>query len=61
MNEARCKECDLLFDKKREWQKFCSAACRTKQFVRTRNEDAALGRKFKAEMNAPSHRDLFAA
>ena len=61
MNEKRCKECDSLFDKKREWQKFCSPVCRTKHFVRARNEDAALGRMIRAQMNLPPHRDLFAA
>jgi hypothetical protein len=60
MNETICKECNKPFEKKRYWQRFCSPACRTKSFVRTRNEEVALGRKFKAQL-ATSHHDLFAA
>lgn len=61
MNETCCKECNSVFTKKRYWQRFCSPVCRTKSFVRTRNEEVALGRKFKAQLNGALHRDLFAA
>ena len=60
---ARCEECGTEFEKKREWQKFCTPVCRAKHFVRTRNEDAAFGRKMRRQgIVAPqAHRDLFAA
>jgi hypothetical protein len=65
MNEVRCKECNSPFEKKREWQKFCSPVCRTKQFLRTQKEDAALGRQMRKQGKAARptqiHRDLFAA
>ena len=59
MNEVRCEECNSLFKQNRYWQKFCSPACRTKQFLRIQKEYVALGRTVK-EQNR-THRDLFAA
>ena len=66
MSEMHCKECNSIFEPKREWQKFCTPVCRAKNFVRTRNEDAAIGRKIrKSQSNEAQpnrvHRDLFAA
>jgi hypothetical protein len=63
MSKANCRECGRPFERKRYWQKFCSPVCRTKTFVRIRNEEVALGRKFKAQMSGapPLDRDLFAA
>ena len=62
MIEEHCKECGGLFIKKRDWQKFCTPVCRTKDFLRRRNEDAALGRKMRRQgIVAPVNRDLFAA
>ena len=61
MDEAHCKECNALFDKKRYWQIFFSI-CRTKQFIRTRKEYVALGRVAKAQANSAARsnsRDLF--
>jgi hypothetical protein len=61
MTGTICKECNKTFEKKRYWQRFCSPVCRTKSFVRTRNEEITLGRKLKAQLNGTPHRDLFAA
>jgi hypothetical protein len=47
MTQEYCKECHTIFEKKREWHKFCSTACRTKDYLRTKNEDAALGRRMR--------------
>jgi uncharacterized Zn finger protein (UPF0148 family) len=55
MAEAHCKECHTVFKKKRDWQKFCSPVCRTKHFVRTRNEEVAFARQIKSQ----SKPDLF--
>jgi hypothetical protein len=55
MIEVHCKECSSTFEQKRSWQKFCSPACRTKHFLRNRNEEVAFARKIKAQ----SKRDLF--
>jgi hypothetical protein len=62
MSETCCKECNKPFEKKRYWQRFCSPVCRTKSFVRNRNEEIAFARKIRAEQNAqpePIKRDLF--
>ena len=59
MDEAHCKECDALFTKKREWQKFCSPVCRTNNFLRIQKEDLAFARKIKGQNQI--RRDLFAA
>jgi len=55
MVEAHCKECNSVFEKKRDWQKFCSPVCRTKHFVRARNEEVAFARQIKSQ----NKRDLF--
>ena len=66
MIEIRCAECDVIFKKNREWQRFCTPVCRTKHFLRVKNADAAIGRKIRKSQNDVAqpnrvHRDLFAA
>jgi hypothetical protein len=64
MTETICKECNKMFEKKRYWQRFCSPVCRTKSFVRTRNEEIAFARKIRAQQSAqpqPVKRDLFSS
>jgi hypothetical protein len=65
MIAENCKECGTLFQKKREWQKFCTPVCRTKDFLRRQRDDAAFGRQMRRQGNATlptqTHRDLFAA
>jgi hypothetical protein len=57
MMEIQCEECEATITKKRPWQKFCSPVCRTKHFVRIRNEEVAFARRIKSQIN--SSRDLF--
>jgi len=57
MSEVRCEECNSIFEKKRHWQKFCSPVCRTKHFLRNRNEEVAFARRVKGAMK--SKVDLF--
>jgi hypothetical protein len=59
VTEVQCEECAALFAKKRHWQKFCSPVCRTKHFVRIRNEEVAFARRIKSQINSP--RDLFSS
>jgi hypothetical protein len=63
MMDHHCKECDTLFTKKRDWQKFCSPVCRTKDFLRHQKDDAAFGRRMRKQgaVALKLHRDLFAA
>jgi hypothetical protein len=64
MTEMHCKECNKPFEPKRYWQKFCSPACRTKTFIRNRNEEIAFARKIRAQQGAqslPTKRDLFSS
>ena len=58
---VRCQQCDEPFTKNREWQKFCCADCRTKNFLRTQKMYVAIGRKIREQMNDAPRRDLFAA
>ncbi len=59
ITDVNCQECEATFSKKRHWQKFCSPVCRTKHFVRIRNEEVAFARRIKKQISAP--RDLFAS
>jgi hypothetical protein len=62
MIKDHCKECGTLFIKKRDWQKFCTPVCRTKDFLRRQKDDAAFGRKMRRQgAVAQPQRDLFAA
>jgi hypothetical protein len=59
ITEVQCEECEATCTKKRQWQKFCSPVCRTKHFVRIRNEEVAFARSIKRQLNSP--RDLFSS
>jgi hypothetical protein len=38
MAKSKCKTCKKAFDKHTTWQKFCSAACRLREFRKARKE-----------------------
>ena len=60
ITEVQREECEVTFKKKwPHWQKFCSPVCRTKHFVRIRNEEVVFARRVKSQIN--SHRDLFSS
>jgi hypothetical protein len=52
--EVRCAQCKTVFEKKREWQKFCSPVCRTKHFIKVGTEEVKFARKIKAQMETAS-------